>query len=61
MYEVAATKTAKISFMKVESFPSATAEVMRTAAQDVAHGGDVQKSFDKMESVFRDLIKAEKK
>ncbi|HZG55561.1 MAG TPA: extracellular solute-binding protein [Paenibacillus sp.] len=61
MYEITANKTAKITFMKIDQFPAATAELMRTTAQDIAHGGDVQQALDKMESMFRDVLKAENK
>lgn len=60
MYEITAEKTPKITFMKIEDFPSGTAEAMRTAAQDIAHGGDIEKVLDKLESVFRDLLQSQK-
>jgi raffinose/stachyose/melibiose transport system substrate-binding protein len=61
MYDYAADKTAKTSFMKIEVFPPASFELFRTAAQDIAHGGDVQQTLDKFEQQFRELVEAENK
>ncbi|TVY09246.1 ABC transporter substrate-binding protein [Paenibacillus cremeus] len=49
----------KLSFMKVESFPSGTTELFRSTAQEIAYGGDVKKALDQMESKFRQLVEAQ--
>lgn len=61
MYEITKDKTPKLVFMKIEEFPAGTSEAFRTAAQDIAHGGDVKKALDKMESIFREMVESQKK
>jgi raffinose/stachyose/melibiose transport system substrate-binding protein len=58
MYEIVEDKTQKLNFMKIEEFPSVTTELMRSAAQDIAHGGDIKSALTKMENVFREAVES---